>query len=171
MTTSVQTSGTMDILKQAIMLERRGHAFYKQVADQAKEPLVQSFFNDLADEEVTHIHLLSTQFKACSSTGRFKAGLFDGKGESQVSEAVLNEEVRKKISAAGFEASAISAAIAMEQRAIDLYSGQAAATTDPEEKKMYGWLADFERGHLDSLMAIDRALLDDVWEDNHFWPF
>ncbi len=170
MTTSAQTSGTLDILKQAIMLERRGHAFYKNVADQAEDPVVQTFFNDLATEEVAHITLLSAQFKAYNSTGRFKVDLFDGKEESRVSDAVLNKEMQKKIAAAGFEASAISAAIAMEQRAVDLYSKQAGAATDPEEKKVYAWLAAFEREHLNSLMAIDRALLDDVWEDNHFWP-
>lgn len=170
MTTSAQTSGTLDILKQAIMLEKRGHAFYKKVADQAKDAQVQTFFNDLANEEVTHIKLLSDQFKAYNSTGRFKGDLFDDQAQSQVSEVVLNKEMQEKISAAGFEASAIAAAISMEQRAIDLYSKQAGVATDSEEKKVYTWLATFERDHLNSLMAIDRALLDDVWEDNHFWP-
>lgn len=171
MTKAADISGTMDVLKQAIILERRGFEFYKKVADQAKEPQVQSFFNDLAKEEVMHIKLLSDQFKAYSSTGHFEVDLFDAREESQISSQVLDKSMKEKISAASFEASAISAAIAMEQRAVDLYLKQARTAEDPEEKKVYSWLASFEREHLNSLIAIDRALLDDVWEDNKFWPF
>jgi rubrerythrin len=91
--------------------------------------------------------------------------------KSQLASTVLNRGIREKISAAGFEASAISAAIAMEQQAIKVYSEQAENASDPEEKKLYAWLTDWERQHLNRLMDIDRALLDSVWEDNHFWPF
>lgn len=57
------------------------------------------------------------------------------------------------------------------KQAVELYSKQVENAQDVEEKKMYAWLADFEREHLKNLMAIDQDLHDSVWEDNNFWPF
>ena len=171
MTQAETTSGSLNILKQAILLEKRGFAFYQKVAEQAEDASVKSFFDSMAQEEIEHIKVLSTQYKAYKAEGAFKAGAFDSENKSEFVSYVLNEKVREKISAAGFEASAISAAIAMEQRAVEVYSKQADVATDPEEKKLYAWLSAWEREHLNALMEIDRALLDQVWEDNKFWPF
>jgi len=171
MTETAKVAGTLDILKQAIILEKRGLAFYSKVAEQAEDPSVRSFFNSMAQEESNHIDVLSVQFKAYSDTGHFKADSFKETDKSQLASNIINSGIRDKISAAGFEASAISAAIAMEQQAVKVYSEQAENASDPEEKKVYAWLAGWERQHLNRLMDIDRALLDRVWEDNRFWPF
>jgi len=37
-------TGTLDILKRAILLERRGRSFYQKVADQTEQPTVKEFF-------------------------------------------------------------------------------------------------------------------------------
>jgi rubrerythrin len=79
--------------------------------------------------------------------------------------------MKNKISAAGYEAAAISAAIDMEKKAIEVYSNQAEISTDPNEKKLYNWLADWEKGHLKILSDLDNELRDKIWYDNHFWPF
>lgn len=171
MTETARNEKTVDILKQAIILEKRGFAFYQKVAQQTEDDSIRSFFDSMAEEEADHIKVLSAQFKAYSDMGKFKADSFKESDKSNLASAILNREILEKISAAGFEASAISAAIAMEQRAIELYSHQAINTTDAEEKRLYTWLAGWERTHLTALMDIDRALLDQVWEDNHFWPF
>ncbi len=84
---------------------------------------------------------------------------------------VLTREIKEKISAAGFEAAAISAAISMEERAVKLYSESAETTSDPEAKALYEWLVRWEREHLSLLLDIDKALRKKVWLDNKFWPF
>ena len=83
----------------------------------------------------------------------------------------MTREIKEKISAAGFEAAAISAGIAMEERAINLYSESAQSASDPEARAMYEWLATWEREHLNMLMDIDKSLLEKIWFDNKFWPF
>ena len=171
MTSQAVTQQSLNILKQAILLERRGYEFYKKVADQAENPQVQAFFNDLAQEELAHIKILSAQFKAFNKNGHFDVNLFEDQEDCKICKEVLDQEIKNKIAAASFEASAITVAISMEKRAVDLYSKQAKEAQDIEEKKMYAWLADFERGHLKNLMAIDQDLHDSVWEDNNFWPF
>jgi len=162
---------TLDILKQAILLERRGRAFYENIAEKTENKAVQNIFEMLADEEQKHIHALSEQFKAYLNKKKFiPVGLHEPNSDN-VASKVLILEIKEKISAAGFEAAAISAGIAMEERAVKLYSESARNASDPEAKALYEWLAGWEREHLNLLMDIDKSLLEKVWFDNKFWPF
>lgn len=161
----------LNILKEAILLERRGRAFYQTVAGQTAHADVREFFEAMAEEESRHVQLLSDQFKAVKQNGRFTPEDLTDEHASMATDQVLSEAVRKKISAADFEAAAISAAMSMEEKAIRLYADRAAAASDPEEIKLYQWLADWERGHLKTLSEMDRALTEAIWNDNAFWPF
>ena len=55
---------TLEILKQAILLERRGKAFYSKVAEQSKNDVIKEFFEMMAREEVTHLKILSDQYRS-----------------------------------------------------------------------------------------------------------
>jgi rubrerythrin len=164
--------GTMlDILKQAILLERRGKAFYENIAEKAENKAVQEVFDMLAKEEQKHIQTLSGQFKAYRKENKFIPVSLHEKDTISVASKVLTREIKAKISAAGFEAAAISAGIAMEERAIQLYTKSAKTASDPEAKALYEWLATWERDHLNMLLDIDKALKEKIWFDNQFWPF
>ena len=160
---------TLDILKSAILLEQRGKAFYRMAADQATHADVKVFFETMADEETEHVKILSDQYKAVSETGRFKPSNTSRTGN--IAQNVLTDEVKSRISAADFEAAAISAAMLMEERAVTLYSGRAQECGDLEEKALYQWLADWEKEHLEFLAAIDTDLKERIWNDSGFWPF
>ena len=160
---------SLDILKNAILLEKRGKAFYRTAAAQATNADVQEFFENMAAEEVEHVKILSDQFKAFKETGKFKAPETSTLGT--ISQNVLTPEVKARIAAADFEAAAISAAMLMEERAIALYAGRAQEASDPEEKKLYQWFADWEKEHLEFLAAIDAELKERIWNDSGFWPF
>ncbi|HKK91583.1 MAG TPA: ferritin family protein [Desulfobacteraceae bacterium] len=162
---------TLGVLKKAIILEQRGHAFYRNVADQAENSEVKAFFASMADEEIHHLNVLSAQFKAYNRKGTFDPETFQEEDSSQLSRAILTPGVLKKISAAGYESSAITAAIAMEQNAVRVYGEQAEKTDDHEEKRVYQWLSSWEGEHLNMLLEVDRALMEQVWSDNSFWPF
>ena len=84
---------------------------------------------------------------------------------------VLSRNLKDQLSAAGFEAAAVAAAMSMEERAIKLYSERAEAAEDAGEKALYRWLADWETEHLHFLAEIDRDITERVWTDNQFWPF
>ena len=164
-------STTLDILKSAILLETKGKAFYKKIADQTDAPAVKQFFEFMASEEAKHIEMLSKQFRSYQANGTFLPSENESGQSGDVESSVLTKEMTKKISAAGFEAAAISAAMAMEQRAINLYSDRAATTTDADERALYEWLAEWERGHLHLLNNMDKELTEKIWYDNQFWPF
>lgn len=164
-------SNALDILKKAILFEKRGQAFYRKVAEQTESPEVKEFFEMMAVEEENHQEALSQQFKAFKEKGRFNPGEYGPRSAPEVSGQVLNQALKEKISSAGFESAAISAAISMEERSVKLYSERAESTDDPEEKKLYLWLSEWEREHVNILLDMDRELTEQIWNDQSFWPF
>ena len=161
---------TTDILKSAILMEKRGLAFYEKVAQQTTGEAAKRFFEMMAAEEKNHIRILSEQFKAYQDNEKFDGGRFEDDQESGIADQVLSKEIKSEISAADFEAAAISAAMSMEENAIKLYSDRAAAASDPNEKALYNWLAKWETQHLNFLADIDRELKEEIWYDQNFWP-
>jgi rubrerythrin len=162
---------TVEILKQAILLEKRGQAFYSQVAGQATGKAVKQFFEMMAEEEIKHVKILSDQFKAYKDNRQFTPEAIDDDHGDDVATKVLTREMKNEISVADYEAAAISAAMSMEESAIKLYSERAESAEDPNEKALYGWLAKWETQHLRFLSEIDRELKEEIWNDSTFWPF
>jgi rubrerythrin len=162
----------IDILKMAIIMERRGKAFYEKVAEQATSSEVQNIFKIMANEEDLHIAILSKQYINFGKNKTFKKSEFKStESKKKIAKLILSKDVKKQISAAGYEAAAISSAIDMENNAIKVYSGRVKESTDPIEKELFQWLADWENGHLKILSEMNKELMEDVWYDNKFWPF
>jgi len=163
---------TTDILKEAILLEHRGRAFYLDVAARTTSEAVRRIFTIIADEETEHIRFLSDQFKNYQKHKAFrKIAAPEPEASDEVAREVLTTEMKKQISAAGFEAAAISAAMDFEAKAVELYSSKAETASDPNEKDLYRMLAEWERGHHKWLARIDNELREEIWFDNSFWPF
>jgi len=167
----METKSPLDILKMAILMEMRGFAFYTKVAEQTNDNDIRNVFSIMAQEENMHIKYLSEQFSNYEKNKSFGHTPVTDSSGAGITNLILSEEIKNKISAAGYEAAAISAAIDMEKKAIEVYSKQAEISTDPNEKNLYKWLADWEQGHLKILSELDNELRDKIWYDNHFWPF
>jgi rubrerythrin len=161
----------IDILKEAILLERRGHAFYLKIAEQSDHLAVREFFENMAAEEERHIEILEEQFAAYGRNQQFEPLSDQDRRNQPADELVLDDSVKKHIAAADYEAAAISAAILMEEKAVALYSERAEAAKDAAEESLYLWLAAWERGHLSSLAQIDREIKEAIWNDQQFWPY
>jgi rubrerythrin len=160
-----------DILKTAILLERRGKSFYRMAARETQCEAVRKIFHMMAEEEEEHIKYLSRQFAEFRKNGRFVKNEHLPFSQNDEETAILSDQVKKEISAAGFEAAAISAAIDFENRAIDVYQSRANESSDLNEKEMYQMLADWERTHHRLLFRLNEDLKEQVWNDNNFWPF
>lgn len=160
-----------EILKSAILLEKRGHAFYAKVAEQASDDAVKRFFNLMAEEETAHVRILSEKFKAYLKNHKFDPGDYSERPGFESASRVLTAELKAQISAADFEAAAIAAAMSMEKNAIRVYSQRAAEAEDANEKAFYAWLAKWEGQHMDFLARLDKELTEEIWFDNQFWPF
>ncbi len=167
----MEKSNALTILKHAFLMERKGKALYEKAMEHAKDESVKTFFKDLADDEQEHMNILEKQFKALMSSSKFTAGDFENDGSRVSAPDILDETLKTKISAAGFEATAITAAIGFEEKAVKLYALRSEEASDPEEKKLYHWLSTWEKTHLKKLLALDAALMETVWQDNSFWPY
>ena len=161
----------LEILKKAILLEKRGKVFYTKVADSRPAGAVKDFFKMMAKEEDEHERILGKQFKTVSEGNNFDPAAFDEQNASHVLSDILTKKITSEIEAADFEAAAISAAISMEEKSVKLYTQRAGESDDPAEINMYKWLAHWEEQHLEMLLQIDKELTEQVWTDNHFWPF
>lgn len=160
----------LDILKTAILLERKGKAFYTQAARNSESKSAKKIFELMAEEEDEHINFLTKQARSYVKDHTFNHPETHPE-EDDGNMDILTENIKKEISAAGFEAAAISAAIDFENRSIKVYSDRAEQATDSTEKEMYQMLADWERGHHHLLFRLNEDLKEEIWNDNNFWPF
>jgi len=167
----METNKALDILKMAILMEKRGHAFYQKVAENTPDQDIRHIFLVMADEETKHVKFLAEQYQNFTKNHEFSKVDLPDLEKEDFATLILTEEMKNKISSAGFEAAAISAAIDFEKRAIEVYSNQANLTSDVNEKELYQWLADWEKGHLRVLNEMDSQLKEKIWNDNQFWPF
>ena len=160
----------LEILKNAILMERQGKAFYEQVAVMTKSDAVRNIFAFMAKEEQLHIEQLSEQYIYFTQFNTLKIKEFhiDEKG---FVEKILTKGICQQINAASFEAAAISAAIDFESKSIEVYSQSAQRAKDTAEKAIFNWLAEWEKGHHRILNRLNEELKEDIWYDNKFWPF
>jgi len=166
----MDNQSAIEVLKKALLLEQQGKAFYEHVANSTKNSEVKAIFLMMAEEEKKHIAIIKEQFIHYNETGKFNGQVAVTYPEPVVRE-IISDKIRNEISAAGFEAAAIAAAIDMENRAVKVYSERAAKTADLAEKEVYRWLADWEIGHSKMLEEMNTAILEESWNDNNFWPF
>jgi rubrerythrin len=159
----------LDIIKQAILLEHRGKALYESVAEKTEVAPVQELFEMLVEEEEKHIDILNKQFTLVANGKDLKTGELD-KVQDITAKTVLSQGVVNGISAAGYEAAVIAAALEFEKNAVKYYGDQEAAANSPEEKKLFNWLVKWETEHMTMLAKIDDDLKEQVWYDNSFWP-
>lgn len=159
----------IEALKGAILLERRGWAFYSKVASTTKFEGVREVFSSMAEEEKRHEEALSLHYSSLVRDGSLPAVTTLGQ-VSDISGEVITRKVRSEIDAAGFEAAAISAAMAMEASAEKFYREKASEAASGSARNLFNWLADWEHGHLETLAMMDRALMENIWFENGFWP-
>lgn len=167
----MEDSKALEVLKTAILLEKRGKAFYEKMAEQTTSAEARKIFTTMAEEEKAHVEFLSVQFVNFFREGKFTKPDTSYATTEDISHEIMNRDLISQISAASFEAAAISAAMDFETRAVELYSKRATEAEDPNEKEMYRWLAEWESGHHKILYDLNEALKESIWFDNQFWPF
>ena len=152
-------------------MEKRGHSLYKSVATQTTVPEIKEIFELMANEEQPHAEYLAKQLGEYQKNNKLAGLELPREADESVVNTILSKDIQSKISAAGYEAAAISAAIDMENNAIRIYAERADMAEDPNEKALFNWLSDWEKGHHKLLNEIDNQLKEKVWYDNNFWPF
>jgi len=159
----------LEAIKGAILLEHRGRNLYQHFVRTVRNDAVRDIFETMVAEERHHLDILGEHFKSLMKDGTLANIPLDAKPVDAADE-VVSKNISQKISAASDEASAISAAMALEQNAVDFYSKSAHSAQSDTERELFNWLANWEKTHLQLLAEIDRELTEQVWGDNSFWP-
>ena len=154
----------LEILKKAIIFERQGQRFYESIAEQTNNEAVKKIFTTMASEESGHEKTLLDQYRKFADKGAMQLDQ-ELDVPDEFSEKVLTEEVRSEIDGAGYEAAAISAAMGLEQKTVDLYSSREKEASDSEEKRLYRDLAAWETTHLQFLSNLHREILQNTFFD------
>jgi len=160
---------TLEAIKEAILLEKRGQVFYRSVAAKSESATVRDVFIKMAEEEEKHEQTLGMHYSSLVSSGKLAAIGNLGQVDDHTGE-MITDKVRKEIKAAGYEAAAIAAAIALEKEAERFYLEKRDNAESNVERDLFDWLATWEHGHLELLASMDRALMEDIWFQNNFWP-
>ncbi len=159
-----------EVVQRAIGMEEDARAVYAEVASQATNPLAKRTFEALAEWEVEHQTLLQSVYdtaeatQSCPALGElspeqvemmaaaaeiFSSALADLKGEL-TDDPTLDE--------------AYATAMEKERMAIAFYRGQLKNTQNENERELYQFLLDQERGHLTLLATTEESLNEpDYW--------
>lgn len=159
----------LDIIKGAILLEYRGKALYESVVKTTKIDSIKELFSFLVKEEEKHIEILEKQFSKVNKNEDFDLGNFV-LNDFETSNKILSKKIVNEVFGAGYEASIIAAALEFEKNAVEFYSKHETSTENKEEKKLYKWLADWEKTHMIMLAELDNEIKEQIWYDNKFWP-
>jgi rubrerythrin len=159
----------LDIIKGALLLEKKGKSLYESVVDTSEVEEVKDLFNMLVEEEKKHISVLERQFSLLSKQKDFDLSVLEDT-PYRASDEILSDKVAEKVTGAGYEAAVISAAIELEKNAVKYYSEQASKAQSEGQKRLFEWLSVWEKGHMQMLAKIDVELKEQIWFDNKFWP-
>ncbi len=144
----------LSVVKDAMELERRGHAFYLQAAEMTANPTGKGIFLTLARDELDHLSYLDEVFRSLVRSGTMPAYLPEPseaaslRPPSHPTVFPSPKEAADEVQATTGEMDALKRGMQAEQDSIALYGQALASATTPEEKRLFGTLVAVEEGHL-----------------------
>jgi rubrerythrin len=160
----------IESVKAAIMVEIKGQQLYSHAARQTEDPAARAMFEALARDEDDHVRILQRQFRSLNDTGKLDlsdvhpAEVDHGAGE------VIDDGFRKSIKRGKFEMAVISIGCDLEKNAIAYYQQQAQQAADPDLRQLFTWLTQWEEGHLENLLELEKLAQEQYWADQGFAP-
>jgi len=174
----------LDVIRQAILNEVEGMAFYDLGARRTSNSEVKEALIFLRDQETDHEEWLKHLFERLLQTKDYELDYVtwldiqhdmqserEKKGKSAGLFAKAKEQFQngKLFKTATMDLTVFKVGILMEQAAIDFYSQAAEKTLAPEAKALYERLARWEKEHLDTLNDIHETLSKDWLENYEFF--
>lgn len=159
-------------LIEAIRAEKYGHSFYLMAANSTEDRKGKEVFEVLAAEELDHAKFLQTHYESLVKTGKPSSSASLGpQADLSGLSPIFSDNLRQRIKEANFEMTSLSIGIQLEHEAMAYYRAQAEQTNDPDVKKMFLFLSDWEAGHYRALLRQHDMLKEDYWSAGGFAPF
>ena len=158
------------IIKDAVMVEVKGQQLYNHAASEATDPAAKAMFEMLAKDEDDHVRILTNQYKSLMADGKLNLDDVHPAEVDHGSQDVVTDDFKRSIKRGKFEMAVISIGCDLENKAIAYYKEHAEKTDDPDLKKLFTWLTEWEDGHLEQLLELERIYQDAYWADQGFSP-
>jgi rubrerythrin len=161
-----------EILRKAYQIEVDGYTFYSMAADRATKPAVQELFEKLAQDEIQHKAYLKSVMGEYEEkgVGAFELRFRDPDLKS-FSATIFTDRFVEQARGADFELGVLSIGMTLESNAIAYFGNAAQGTDEREIQEFYGFLADWERQHLEALRGLYDGVRQDFWAEGGFSPF
>jgi rubrerythrin len=158
-------------LRDAIIAERAGNAFYEAASRNTPDPKGRETFLLLAAEEALHEKYLREQY-ALVSAGAVPSPLIDSSGAIfDARSPIFTPELKERIGTAHWEMTALSVGMQLEENSIRLYRRLSQESEAPEFQHFFEKLARWEEGHATALRRQYHLLLESYWQEARFAPF
>ena len=157
-------------VKDAIMTEIKGQQLYSHAAATTPDAAAKAMFEALARDEDEHVALLQAQHKSLVEAGRVDLSHVHPAEVDHGAGHVIDDAFRNSIKRGTFEMAVIGIGCDLENKAIQYYREQAAATEDADLKQLFTWLSEWEVGHLAQLVELEKLMQDEYWSSLGFSP-
>ena len=157
-------------IKDAVMVEVKGQQLYHHAAEKADDVAAKKMFEMLAQDEDDHVRILMNQYKSLVEAGKLDLDDVHPAEVDHGSQTVITDDFKKAVQRGKFEMAVISIGCDLERKAISYYKEHAEKTDNPELKQLFTWLVEWEDGHLEQLLELEKIYQDAYWADQGFSP-
>ena len=161
---------TIEAVKSAIMVEIKGQQLYAHAKTSTTDPDAKAMFEALSRDEEEHVAILKAQYRSLLEHGKIDLSAVHPIDVDEGASPIIGDAFRAAVKRGTFEMAVIGIGCDLENAAIAFYKGEAAKTEDPDLKKIFTWLSEWEVGHLRQLMEIEKVMQDAYWADQGFSP-
>ncbi len=152
----------LESLSWGISAEVKAYVFYKEAAKVVKSAEFKDTLLSLAGEEKNHYWVLERQHHSLIKSEQWVSynDILKHEGLPEISEEMADKhkEMIDSVRNAGSEREILDIAFELEKKSNEVYTEAAERATDPDEKKTFEYLANFEKGH----MKLIQKLIDSM---------
>ncbi len=160
----------LDAVKTAIITELRGLEIYKAAAERTTDPSARLMFQSLATDEEHHKAFLELNFQSILEKGEWAVPATAENLTPLDDSDVITPQFLKRVKGGSFEMAVVAAGCELELSAINFYTQAARECPDEESAKVFRFLADWEKGHLESLNMLEARMKDEYFAERGFTP-
>jgi rubrerythrin len=159
-----QTTELASILKTAIKVEENGRATFMRFADQTGDEHGKRIFQRLAQDELEHKDILEKQLKSLSEGGSWQGIHIPQSAVEKLLPRIRDKEQRTKGESGIGELDALHTALDLERTTAQFFRDKADSITNPEAKKLFVRLAEWEDAHFELIMSeLDSIQNTGLW--------
>jgi len=160
----------LEAVKTAIITELRGYEIYKAAAEKTTDASARLMFQSLANDEAQHKDFLERNFQSLLEKGEWSVPATPENLSPLDESEVITPQFLKRVKGGSFEMAVVAAGCELEMSAISFYKKAAEECPDEESAKVFRFLADWEKGHLESLSDLESRMKNDYFAERGFSP-